>query len=204
MIGSRLQNNKMLAVVLCCVIAGAVVLVVRGWQSRGPTYHWSDHYRAVGRVIGEEVARQLGAGDGIVVQCYGGPNPVLDQALDVLKHDGHGVLATEIVAASTEPITTDARYAELCQKYPQAAAILTYSSDPYFAQPTPAALPRPHPRLIVIGTNAAQMQRYCDAGWVSLAFVPRQGQAGHPASPPKNDREEFAESFQIIRPRQMP
>lgn len=192
------RTQKIAAVALCLVILGSI-----GWlvsrSKRGPAYDWRNHYAAIGRVIAEETLKGLGPNASLVIQKYEGANPVLDHTLALLRRAGATVLATEEVPFSPEPVTTGARYVALCQKYPGAAAILTYCGNPRFAPAEAVKLPAARPRLIIIGADTNELRGDCAAGLVSLAFVTRRGPRQTTTSEPKNYREVFDESFQVIR-----
>ena len=205
------QQTVLIGAVIAIAISGGVLYKFFA-KPRSVDAATQSLFDAYTQVAAQEVSRLLGGRGGVVVLMWGPPAddardpngpPVVQAFCRALPRFGLRLLAKEQVAPVPEGydiVWTAENYRSALERYPQAAALVSFVGDPQLSAENIHELPAHRPRLIVVrGGKVEAARKLFELGILDGAVLPCM-EAPANDRPPKSAREWFDRFYLFVTP----
>ncbi|MGD0651234.1 MAG: hypothetical protein ABSA97_08865 [Verrucomicrobiia bacterium] len=203
------RRTKLILFSIVGIVGGAIWLFVYLRGVNRPSTASVAPFAALGEVTAQETAKLLdNKGRIVVVTRDTGqyPAPELEEQLKafqqtVKQHPDLTLAATEKVQLDTD--ITDAGlspdfYLNLLQKYPDAAAIVSFVGPPALSPQQIRTLPQKIPKFIAVSLATVPLKRLFRSDLIHVAIVNRTKPAQQSGKKPASAREQFDQYFQVV------
>jgi len=145
-------------------------------------------FEQVGITVGELAAKELDAGDTVLILGRGGDRPMLAAQMKGFEEALGQHIQADVTSAFLPVPTememmdaigiTDAEFAALLEPHGKPDMVVSFLGAPEFGRKTVTRWRAHKPKFIVVGATKQDVKKPLDAGLVDLAFVFRGGKAG--------------------------
>lgn len=205
------QRTILMGAVLAMIVSGVMLykFFTKPISIDSATQNLSQAYT---QVTAQEISHLLGGRGDIVVLMWGPPSddasypdgpPAVQAMCQALQKGGLHIVAKDRVPpvpAGYDIVWSAENYRSVVDRYPQAAALISFVGSPQLSDDSIRSLPSPRPKLIVVRLAKIETaQPLLQQGVLDGAVLP---QNAPPASdhPPKTVREWFDKFYQFATP----
>ncbi len=205
----KLKKRRIISIVATFVIFGSLSSIFFTECERTPRPNMAPMI-ALGNAMGRETARMIENKGGVVLVVMDTPHQSALSDVQIkafLKNIGeHGeitLLGTEKVSMTQgRPLDPNGFSSELffsiLEKYPKAAAIVSFMGPPNLTDEDIEKLPQAGPKIAVTSFFPVRLKKLFDAHVLHLAITRRMMRRPTPASTVQTPQEQFDQQYEII------
>lgn len=157
---------------------------------RGKPSAAKPRFEQVGIAVGELAAKELNAGDTVLILGRSGDRPLLAAQMKGFEEALGKRIQADVTSAFLSPPAnvemmdwmpvgmTDAEFDELLEPHGKPDMVVSFLGAPAFGRKTVKRWRSHKPTFIVVGANKPDVQKPLDAGLIDLAYVYRGSRAG--------------------------